>query len=43
MGSTVLHAGERKCVNTDTHECKDLVWQVYMFLLAGYCEGGYSC
>lgn len=39
----VVHAGESKCVNTDTHQCRDLVWQVYMSLLARYCEGGYSC
>lgn len=39
----VVQEGESKCVNTDTHERRDLVWQVYMSLLAGYCEGGYSC
>lgn len=42
-GCVVVHAGEIKCVNTDTHECRDLVWQVYMSLLAVHCEGGYSC
>lgn len=39
----MVHAGESKCVNTDTHGCGDLVWQVDMSLLAGHCEGGYSC
>lgn len=42
-GCVVVHVGESKCVNTDTHERRDLVWQVYKSLLAGYCEGGYSC
>lgn len=32
----VVQAGESKCVNTDTHECRDLVWQVYICL---YLQG----
>lgn len=41
----VVQAGESKCVNTDTHECRDRsgLASIYMPLLAGYCEGGYSC
>lgn len=39
----MVHAGESKSVNTDTDGCGDLVWQVDMSLLAGHCEGGYSC
>lgn len=42
-GVSPVHVGGSKCVNTDTHGCGDLVWQEYMSLLAGHCEGGYSC
>lgn len=35
--------GEKKSINADTHECRDLVWQVHVSVLARYCEGGYSC
>lgn len=42
-GVSPVDAGGSKCVNTDTHGCRDLVWQEYMSFLAGYCQGGYSC